>query len=193
MLMTAAIASPNLSLSRAASRRAAASPLAGAGHDLGHAQRGPSESPVVALERGPGDDRLDAARSARSSTACAPRDRVVAPLSRDAVEPAEDLPVDDDAPAAACAEDEAQDDAAAAAGSEEGLGQGEAVGVVGGLASTPSAAPGPRERWPFRHNVFEFLRTPLAGSMTPGVPNPIHAGRRVPDLRSSIRTSRVPI
>ena len=58
------------------------------------------------------------------------------------------------------------------------------------LASTPSApARSSRTRRPFRHVVLEFLRTPVAGSMTPGVPMPIQEGRAIPDSRSSLPTS----
>jgi len=55
---------------------------------------------------------------------------IVAPLAGDPVEPLQDLPVDDDAPAAAGAEDEAHDDRPPAGGTEARLGQGKAVGVV---------------------------------------------------------------
>ena len=59
-----------------------------------------------------------------------PRQGVVAPLAGDAVRPDEHAPVDGDAGAGAGAEDHRPDHGRAGAGAVDGLGQGEAVGVV---------------------------------------------------------------
>ena len=57
----------------------------------------------------------------------------MAPLAGDALAAVQDPAVDDDAPADPGAEDDAEEDAGPAAGAEAGLGEGEAVGVVGHL------------------------------------------------------------
>jgi hypothetical protein len=99
------------------------------------------------------------------------------------VQSSQDPAVDDDARAAARAQDEAEDDAVASARAKQ-------FASFAIRTSTPSAAArsAPSAR-PFRHVVLEFLRIPVAGSIAPGVANPIHEGRRRPDPRSSMRTS----
>ena len=55
------------------------------------------------------------------------------PLAGDALAAVQDPAVDDDASADPGAEDDAEEDAGPASGAKAGLGEGEAVGVVGHL------------------------------------------------------------
>jgi hypothetical protein len=54
----------------------------------------------------------------------------MAPLAGDRVRPQQHLPVDDDTAAAARTQDDAEHDSVARARTVDGLGQGEAVGIV---------------------------------------------------------------
>ena len=80
MLMTAAIASPNLDCSRRRVATAGRSPPAARGRDLGQAQA-PARAPrVEPLERRPGDDRLHAAPAAAVARRRAPRTSDCGPI-----------------------------------------------------------------------------------------------------------------
>ncbi len=165
MLMTAAIASPNLD--RSLSQRGPGGPVPGARalDDLGQADA-PARAPsVVALQGRAGDDRLDAPRATAVARCPLAPHRVVPPLAGDPVEAVQHPAVDDDSPAAARPEDQADDDPPVAAGPEQGLGEGEAVGVVCEPCLDPEGggevlADGLRRSGSV---VLEFLRTPVEG------------------------------
>jgi len=109
----------------------------GGGYDLGAGERLAGDAAVVVAEPGAGDPGFEAAvLSAVAGWAGGlggggPGQGVVAPLSRDAVWADADVPVDGDASAAAGAQDDGEDQFSPCGGAVGGLGDGEAVGVVG--------------------------------------------------------------
>ena len=106
-------------------------------HDVAARARRP-ETRVVALEAGAGEQGLDAAglaaiagRRGGALLVGHPGERVVAPLPGDLVGAVVDPPADHDSAADTGAEDDAEDGVVPLARAVDGLGQGEAVGVVG--------------------------------------------------------------